>query len=161
MAEAVPMLSLELLPGWYEDWILFEGENWRQQRLHALEAAAEALAADERWGNAIAAAEAAVSADPLRESARAALIEVHLREGNQSEALREFERYKRLLDEELGLMPTPRLRTLMPGAGRGDVTDVGRGRLVAMSVAGAQRAGTYPLEAVTRQSRRRHGATEY
>lgn len=114
-ARAIPSLSLELLPGWYEDWVLLEAENWRQQRLHALEAAAEALAVAERWADAVAAAEAAVRGDPLRESARAALIRVHLAEGNQSEALREFERYRRLLEDELGLTPTPRLRQLIPG----------------------------------------------
>jgi DNA-binding SARP family transcriptional activator len=35
-------------------------------------------------------------ADPLRESAHGALIAVHLAEGNQSDALREFERYRAL-----------------------------------------------------------------
>jgi SARP family transcriptional regulator, regulator of embCAB operon len=39
---------------------------------------------------------------------------VHLREGNQSEALREFERYRLSLNAALGLEPTPRLRALLP-----------------------------------------------
>jgi SARP family transcriptional regulator, regulator of embCAB operon len=54
-----------------------------------------------------------VRAEPLRESARAALIQAHLAEGNQSEAVREFTRYRRLLDAELGLAPTPRLHRLL------------------------------------------------
>jgi len=40
---------------------------------------------------------------------------VHLAEGNQSEAVREFERYRALLHTELGLDPTPRLRRLVEG----------------------------------------------
>jgi DNA-binding SARP family transcriptional activator len=113
-AEAIACLSAELLPGWYDEWVLLEAESWRQLRLHALEAVAAALAAVGRFGEAVAAAQAAVSADPLRESPHAALMSVHLSEGNQSEALREFERYRLHLDAALGLAPTARLRALLP-----------------------------------------------
>lgn len=113
-AAAIPMLSAELLPGWYEDWALLEAESWRQLRLHALEAASGLLAGARRFGDAADAAVAAVRADPLRESAHVALIGVHLAEGNQSEALREFDRYSQLLHDELGLVPTARLRDLLP-----------------------------------------------
>jgi DNA-binding SARP family transcriptional activator len=113
-AEAVRALSLELLPGWYDDWVLLEAENWRQLRLHALEVAAGVLANAARYGEAVCAARAAVSADPLRESPYAALIAVHLSEGNQSEALHEFECYRRRLGNALGLEPTARLRALLP-----------------------------------------------
>jgi SARP family transcriptional regulator, regulator of embCAB operon len=106
-------LSADLLPGWYDDWVLSEAEDWRQLRLHALEALADRLTAVGRWGEAADAAGAAVRAEPLRESANAALIKVHLAEGNQSEAVRQFERYRALLGAELGLEPTPRLRRLV------------------------------------------------
>ena len=53
--------------------------------------------------------------EPLRETARQSLIEVHLAEGNQAEAIRELDRYATLLGEELGLEPTPRLRRLVLG----------------------------------------------
>jgi DNA-binding SARP family transcriptional activator len=110
---AVPLLSAELLPNWYDDWVLLEAEDWRQLRLHALEALAGRLIALRRWGEAAGAACAAVRAEPLRESSRATLIQVHLAEGNQSEAVREFTRYRVLLDAELGLAPSPRLHELM------------------------------------------------
>jgi DNA-binding SARP family transcriptional activator len=110
---AVTALSAELLPDWYDDWALSEAEAWRQLRLHALEALVGRLSAAGRWGEAAGAAAAAVQAEPLRESARAALIQVHLAEGNQSEAMREFTRYRALLNSELGLTPTPRLNELI------------------------------------------------
>jgi SARP family transcriptional regulator, regulator of embCAB operon len=110
---AVVALSRDLLPGWYDDWVLVEAEDWRQLRLHALEALAGQLAAVGCWGLAADAAGAAVRAEPLRESAHAALIKVHLAEGNQSEALRAFTRYRALLHAELGLEPTLRLRRLV------------------------------------------------
>jgi DNA-binding SARP family transcriptional activator len=112
---AIGVLSAELLPDWYDDWVLFEAEDWRKLRLHALEGLAGRLAAAGRWSEAIAAAGAAVRADPLRESARASLIQVHLAEGNQSEAVREFARYQALLHGDLGLEPTVRLRQLIDG----------------------------------------------
>lgn len=111
--EAIPALSAELLPDWYDEWTLIEAEEWRQLRLHALEAVADRLMANGNYGGAAAAALAAVRAEPLRESPRAALIRVHLAEGNPTEALREFSRYDELLMLELGVAPTERLRAII------------------------------------------------
>ena len=52
-AAAVASLSADLLPDWYEDWVLIETAEWRQLRLHALEAMADHLAAEGRWAEAI------------------------------------------------------------------------------------------------------------
>ncbi len=114
-ADAVCALSVDVLPDWYDDWVLVEAEEWRQLRLHALEALADRLLTNGRFGEATGAALAAVRAEPLRESARAAVIRVHLAEGNQSEALNEFGRYRALLQTELGLEPTARLHELIAG----------------------------------------------
>lgn len=110
---AISVLSCELLCDWYDDWVIVEAEDWRQLRLHALEALAGHLSQANRFGHATVAARAAIRADPLRETAHLALIEVHLAEGNQSEALREFERYRALLKGELGLEPSRRLHRLV------------------------------------------------
>jgi DNA-binding SARP family transcriptional activator len=112
-AEAIPALSEELLPDWHDEWVLVEAEDWRQLRLHSLEALAERLTARRQYGDGAAAALAAVRAEPLRESPRAALIGVHIAEGNPSEAVREFARYGELLRLELGMEPTERLRALV------------------------------------------------
>jgi DNA-binding SARP family transcriptional activator len=111
--EGIPALSGELLPDWYDDWTLLEAEEWRQLRLHALEALADRLTANGEFGEAAAAALAAVRAEPLRESPRATLIRLHVAEGNPTEALREFSRYDELLMLELGVAPTERLRALV------------------------------------------------
>jgi len=112
-ASAVAALSDDLLPGWYDDWAVIEAEEWHLLRMHALEAIAARLTDADRLAEAVTAALAAVRAEPLRESARAALIRVHLAEGNQSDAIGEFERYRVLLRTELGIEPTPRLRKLL------------------------------------------------
>jgi SARP family transcriptional regulator, regulator of embCAB operon len=113
--EAVAALSQDVLPDWYEDWVVVEAEEWRQLRLHALEALTDRLLEVGRFGEACGAALAAVRTEPLRESARAAVIRVHLAEGNQSDALEEYERYRVVLNAELGLEPTARLRELLAG----------------------------------------------
>ncbi|WP_405146515.1 SARP family transcriptional regulator [Sphaerisporangium sp. NBC_01403] len=114
-AAAVETLSVDLLPGWYDDWVVHEAEEWHQLRLHALEALAEDFIRAGRFADAVAAAGVAVRAEPLRESAHAALIRAHLAEGNQAEALRDFERYEHLLGSELGLRPTPLVSELVAG----------------------------------------------
>jgi DNA-binding SARP family transcriptional activator len=110
---AITQLSSDLLPGWRDEWVMPEAEEWRQLRLHALEALTDRLATMARFGDATSAAMMAIKAEPLRESAHAALIRVHLAESNQSEALRQYERYQALLRAELGIEPTSRLRELI------------------------------------------------
>lgn len=110
---AIAALSLDMLPDWYDDWVMVEMEEWRQLRLHALEGLAAYLVAEGRFGDAAGAALAAIRAEPLRESAHGALIRVHLAEGNQSEALTAYDRYCALLRTELDLEPTSRLTVLV------------------------------------------------
>jgi DNA-binding SARP family transcriptional activator len=105
----------ELLPGWYEDWVLLERERLRQLRMHALEVLADKLVCVGRFGEAVQAAMAAVAAEPLRESARRAVVRVHLAEGNLAEAVREYESFRELLADELGVLPSPQLECLMRG----------------------------------------------
>jgi DNA-binding SARP family transcriptional activator len=108
----------ELLPGWYDDWVLLERERLRQLRMHALEALAEKYAAAGRYGEAVQAAYAAVRAEPLRESAHRTVVRVHLAEGNVAEAARAYESYKAMLADEVGAAPTPQMCRLfdsLPG----------------------------------------------
>ncbi len=117
-AATVDQLSADLLPGWYDDWAVREAERWQQLRLHALESLAATFIDTKQFAGAVAAAHAAVQANPLRESSQASLIRAHLAEGNLSEALDDFERYEHRLRDELGLRPTPRLRHLVDGLQR-------------------------------------------
>jgi DNA-binding SARP family transcriptional activator len=112
---ATPDVGLrgELLPGWYDDWVLLERERVRQLRMHALEALAEKLADAGRYGEAVQAAYAAVVAEPLRESAHRAVVRVHLVEGNVAEAVRAYDAFRVLLAEELGVAPSSQMDRLV------------------------------------------------
>jgi DNA-binding SARP family transcriptional activator len=102
----------DLLPDWYDDWVQDEREELRQMRLHALESIARRLSSSGRHADAIQAALAAIRLEPLRETAHNTLIEIHLAEGNWSEACRQFQRYRRLLMTELGVAPSDAMRLL-------------------------------------------------
>ncbi len=105
----------DLLPDWYEDWLLAERERFRQLRLHALEAICHRLTNVGRYALALEAGLAAVACEPLRESAQRQVIRVHLREGNAAEALRQYQGYARLLANELGARPSPSMEQLLEG----------------------------------------------
>jgi len=111
--QAISTLSVDLLPDWYDDWAVLEAEEWRQLRLHALDALAERRIAAGRYADAKSPALDAVKAEPLRETAHAALIRVYLAEGNRAAALSAYQHYRTLLRTELGLEPTPLLRALI------------------------------------------------
>jgi DNA-binding SARP family transcriptional activator len=108
-----------LLPGWYDDWVLYERERLRQLHLHALEALAARLTRARRHAEAIEAALAAIRLEPLRESATRALITAHLAENNIVEAVRRYETFRDELTSELGAQPTEDLEQLVQsGLGR-------------------------------------------
>jgi DNA-binding SARP family transcriptional activator len=116
----------DLLPGWYDDWVIIEREQLRQLRLHALETVAAHLARRGRYGYAIHALLRALEREPLRESAHRSLIRMHLEENNVEEALRQYHALARLLRRELGVEPSELTRRLFTG-----VADVAAPRTVA------------------------------
>jgi len=108
-------LSSDLLPDWYEDWVLLERERFRQLRLRALEALCERQLRAGRIGAALEAGLLSLAGEPLRESAHRALVRVHLADGNAVEAVRQYRLCRRLLLEQLGVEPTRQLCELVAG----------------------------------------------
>jgi DNA-binding SARP family transcriptional activator len=106
-------LAMDLLPDWYEDWVVLERERLRQLRLHALEALCRRLTQAGRFGAAVQAGLAAVAGEPLRESAHRTLIQAHLAEGNPGEAVRQYHLYRRLLAGELAIEPSAAIHELV------------------------------------------------
>lgn len=95
-----------LLPDWSDDWVLAERERFRQLRLHALETACGRLVRAGDFGQAVEVCLAAVADEPLRESAQRELINLYLAEGNRIDALRQYEAFRLLIGEELGIEPS-------------------------------------------------------
>ncbi|MGB3910724.1 MAG: BTAD domain-containing putative transcriptional regulator [Pseudolysinimonas sp.] len=110
---SIATLSRELLPDWYDDWVLPEAEDWRYLRMNALEALARRLLDAGQLGEAATAARAAMRIDPLREGPQTTLIRVQLAMGNQAAAVEVFNRYRTILHAAVGLAPTKQLADLV------------------------------------------------
>ena len=114
LADAIALSRAgEILPDWYEDWVLIEREHFRQLRLHALETMCEELTVERRYVAAINAGLAAVEGEPLRESAHRVLIKAYIGEGNPGEALRQYQYFRQLLNDRLGLEPSEQMSDLV------------------------------------------------
>jgi DNA-binding SARP family transcriptional activator len=107
------LLLFDLLPDWYDDWVVVKREWFRQLRLRALDKLCELLAAAGRYRQAVDVGLAAVECEPLRETAHRAIINAHLAEGNRNEALRQYRWYRQLLWTELGADPSPQIAQLV------------------------------------------------
>jgi DNA-binding SARP family transcriptional activator len=105
--------ALSLLPGWYDDWVIFERERLRQRMLHAMESLVRRLISHGLFADAIEVAMTAVGAEPLRESAQRVLIEAYLAEGNFVEARHAYVAYDAMLAAELGVSPSVELAQMV------------------------------------------------
>ena len=105
--------SGDILPDWYDDWVVVERERFRELRIHALEVICARLTSAGRYGEAMEAGLAAVNGEPLRESAHRAVIGVHLAEGNRAQALAEYRRFRDRLARDVGLAPSGRMSELV------------------------------------------------
>ena len=110
LSRAVAAYSGELLPGVYDDWVLGEREGLATQYRRTLE---QLLEIWEILGNRQGAQECAerlITADPHEEKGYLALMRLAVQAGEPALAVREFDRMERLLERELGLMPSKEAR---------------------------------------------------
>jgi DNA-binding SARP family transcriptional activator len=107
--------DVELLPGWYDDWVLATGARLRLRLLHALDALSRLLRLAGRPREAVEAVHVAVLAEPLRESGQRALIEAHQAAGDWVAARRQYDVFRGLLRREIGVEPSPELTAVATG----------------------------------------------
>jgi DNA-binding SARP family transcriptional activator len=114
LGQALSLLQRgDLLPGWYDDWVLYERSRLAQLRLRALESLSEQLILVGDTKGALEAALAAVAIEPLRESAHRALIRVHIADGNHLDAVREYRSFRTRLAAEMDVSPSGQLESLI------------------------------------------------
>jgi DNA-binding SARP family transcriptional activator len=107
------LIAGELLPDWYDDWVMVERELLGRLRLRALDALAEALVEAGRPGEAAEASFAGLRSDPLRTRSHYMLITSYLAAGNQVHAIRHLRSYSDVLKHTLGLDPPAELEALV------------------------------------------------
>ena len=108
-------LDSDLLPDWYDDWLMIERERLRQFRLGSLEEGARLALERDDLPQAIQLGLAAISIDPLRESGHRLVIEAHLANGNHHDAVRQYQYCAQLLASRVGQPPSARLTSLIGG----------------------------------------------
>jgi predicted ATPase/DNA-binding SARP family transcriptional activator/Tfp pilus assembly protein PilF len=104
---AVERYSGELLPGYYEDWILTERQRLSDLFVQALSRLITHLEQAGEREQALRYAYRAVGADPLREEAYRALMRLYAATGQPVSGLRVYAQLKRLFKRELGEAPSP------------------------------------------------------
>lgn len=112
--------DLELLPDWYEDWVVAERERFRQIVLRGFNELVPRLVARRRAEEAVDIGLHAVRMEPLSETSHRCLIAAYLAAGDRAGALRQYNQYSAILRDELGLAPsdaaTSLVRDLLPRA---------------------------------------------
>lgn len=103
----------ELMPGCWDTWLVFERERLREETVHLCEASCAAFLDCSDTNRAILHALAAVAADPLRESANVWVLRAHLAAGNRTDAMRHARRYATMLNDEMGIEPSPLVDELL------------------------------------------------
>jgi predicted ATPase/DNA-binding SARP family transcriptional activator len=113
LGAAVEQYRGELLPGYYEDWIVPERERLIELYCQAL---AQLIGYHEQSGDlpqALQYARLAAAADPLRDTARHDLIRLLAAAGEPRAALGEYQALVQRLEQELGAEPPEDLRLLV------------------------------------------------
>ncbi|GAA3314426.1 AfsR/SARP family transcriptional regulator [Arthrobacter ramosus] len=108
--------TAELLPGWYEDWILVEQERFRALRTAALDSIASYHLSQGNTEETKAASKLAIALEPFRESSYRLLIQAHLATGDLVSALETYRSFAADLRQEFGVGPSPSLAKLIDGA---------------------------------------------
>jgi len=96
----------------FDEWQFFEGEGLREQVSDALQRLARWYGDHGEYGSAIPHARRWLALDPLHEPAHRELMALYARSGQRAAALRQYEECERVLQEELGVPPSPETREL-------------------------------------------------
>lgn len=103
------------LPGDEGSWVEEKRRELEGVRARVLSTLAEACLRSGDSQEAVRWAEQAIDAEPFRETCYRRLMEAHIAAGDRAEALRVYERCRRLLAEELGAFPSPETEELYRG----------------------------------------------
>ncbi len=109
---AIEVYRGDLLPTFYEDWILPERDRLRNAYLVALRSIVRECAEARQFDRAIAYAHRIIRADPLREEPYRNLMRLYRAVGHPEEALRQYQELTRLLEKELQTAPSAATREL-------------------------------------------------
>lgn len=123
LAVAVEVYAGELLPGFYEEWVLRERERLAALYDERIARLLELLLAVNEWRQAIDRAEKWIAHGHTPEPAYRALMQAHASLGNTAAALAVYQRCVDALESELGVPPSPETAALAASLRNGEFPD--------------------------------------
>ena len=105
LKDAVTLYNEDLLPGYYQDWILFERERLQNMYLLMLDKLIVYLQFRGEYEVAQGYGATILRYDPARERTHRQLMHLYSLAGDRTSALRQFERCAQALKQELGVKP--------------------------------------------------------
>lgn len=125
----VELQTGDLLPGWYDDFVLSEQDRLLVDRLHCFRRIARESLEHGRAAVAIRAARAALALDPYDGFSVAQLIRAELMQCNRSSAVRIYHDHADVLDRDLGITPAPEITALIADLPAPSADRLGAGRV--------------------------------
>jgi DNA-binding SARP family transcriptional activator len=110
--EAVELYSGDLLPAFFDDWILSERERLQQTYAQCLDALIQRSENDRNYVLAIRTTQTLLRLDPLREETHRRLIRLHALNGDRVAALQAYHHCVTVLQRELAVEPDTATRSL-------------------------------------------------
>lgn len=112
LAQAITLYRGDLLDNSSEDWLFFERERLRDLYLADLEQLIAAHRSRREYAKAIGYAQQLLTHDPLREDIVRHMLALRYEAGDRAGALREYERFAQVLQQELAMPPMPETQAL-------------------------------------------------
>lgn len=111
--KAIELYQGELLPGWYEDWIVAERSRLTESYVAALQALVQHFTKIQRFSQAIDYSLRIIKADPLRESAYRNLMRLYVATNRPSHAIQTYHQLEEELRASLNIRPSQGTRELV------------------------------------------------
>ena len=123
------MCNAELLEGFYDDWVLRERERLRLLYLRCLRRLMQGYRQQGAYEDSLASAQQILACDPLHEEVHREAMRLYCDLGQRSLAVRQYQRCREILADELGILPMEETQALYariaghgcPAPGQSDV----------------------------------------
>jgi DNA-binding SARP family transcriptional activator len=112
LTQAIDLYQGNLLPGFYDDWLLLEREHCLLSYLQALHKIVEYYFSKQNYKIAAPLIQKLLGHEPLNETAVQMLMRIHLAEGHRGAAFEVYERLTSSLRDDLGIEPSDATKTL-------------------------------------------------
>ena len=112
LEEAISLYRGDLLDGYYDEWVLRERERFHLLYLRTLSRLMRYYGGRNELAKGIDYGQQLLAVDPLREQIHRELMLLYMKKGDRSLAIQQYESCRRVLADELGIVPMPETLSL-------------------------------------------------